>query len=157
MKKQLFTFLFYCIYHCSCSQSLSHSVIGASGDVFHSLNGSLDWTIGEMMTETYIQESKMFTQGFHQPEIEPTDPGLEIHVHPNPVPNFLNVMGKKNSNYKVEVFNTYGQKLIERNINLNLNESHFQIDFRDFIPSLYVLRIFNIDTGQVSSFKIEKI
>src|SRR6478609_8172819 len=63
-KKKALIVLFYSSFGFCSAQSLSHSVIGAAGDTFHSSNGSLDWTLGEIMTEAYIQNGKMLTQGF---------------------------------------------------------------------------------------------
>jgi len=149
--------LFYSFCSFCSAQSLSHSVIGAAGETFHSSNGSLDWTLGEIMTETYIQNDKMLTQGFHQPEIKTNDLEQSIMVYPNPVLDSLNVRMRKNGSYQIEVYSMLGNKLINQNINLTSNKVSFQIDFREFGPALYVLRIFNIKTGEVSSFKIEKI
>jgi hypothetical protein len=157
MKKKTLFLLCFCFYGVCYSQSGSLSVVGTAGESFRSPEGSLDWTLGEIMTETYIQKDRILTQGFHQPEIKTVDLEQSIIVYPNPVSDSLNVRLIKNGSYQVEVYTMLGNKLIDQNINLTLNNLSFQIDFREFGPALYVLRIFNIKTGQVSSFKIEKI
>jgi len=51
-----------------CAQSFSLEVIGSAGTFATSANGSMAWTIGEVMTETYTSADNFFTQGFHQPD-----------------------------------------------------------------------------------------
>jgi len=156
-RKKALIVLFYSFFGFCSAQSLSHSVIGAAGDTFHSSNGSLDWTLGEIMTETYIQNGKMFTQGFQQTEIKTDDLEKSTVVYPNPVRDSLTVRMGKNGSYQIEVYNILGNKLIDQNVNLTSSKVSFQIDFRECSPALYILRIFNTKTGQVFSFKIEKL
>ena len=163
-KKKALIILFYSfIGHCS-AQSLSHSVIGTAGDTFHSSEGYLDWSLGEVMTETYTKNSKILTQGFHQIEIKNTvteikafDPEKSNVVYPNPVRNSLTVQLTNGGSYQIEVYSPRGNKVIDQIINLESEKVQFQIDFHDLSPALYVLRILNTQTGQVSSFKIEKL
>ena len=51
-----------------CAQSFSQEVIGSAGMFTTSANGSMTWTIGEVMIETYSSADNFFTQGFHQPD-----------------------------------------------------------------------------------------
>ena len=50
------------------AQSFSQEVIGSAGMYSTSANGSMTWTIGEVMIETYSSADNFFTQGFHQPD-----------------------------------------------------------------------------------------
>lgn len=75
MKKQarivviIFLFPFWNIgINRSLAQSLSLEVVGSSGTYATSQYGSMAWTIGEVMTETYPSSEHYFTQGFHQPD-----------------------------------------------------------------------------------------
>jgi len=163
MKKKLLIVLCFSFYGVCRAQSVSLSVIGAAGETFHSSKGSLDWTLGEIMTETYIQNGKMLTQGFHQTE-QSTVTEIKIYVleqnivvYPNPVRNSLTVKVPNDGSYHIEVYNPRGNKQIDQNINLASEIVPFQIDFHDLSPALYILRIINTKTGQVSSFKIEKL
>lgn len=49
------------------SQSLSPEVISSSGDHFQNAGGSISWTLGETVTETFTGASIVLTQGFQQP------------------------------------------------------------------------------------------
>lgn len=162
-KKKALILLFYSFFGFCSAQSLSHSVIGVAGDTFHSSKGYLDWTLGEVLTETYIRNGKMLTQGFHQTELRTV---TEINtyaleqgavVYPNPVRNSLNVKVTEEGSYQIEVYGPRGDKLIDQNINPASEKVPIQIDFHDLSPALYILRILNTETGQVSSFKIEKL
>lgn len=49
------------------AQSLSPVVVSSSGDHFQATNGSVSWTLGELVTETYASTNIVLTQGFQQP------------------------------------------------------------------------------------------
>jgi len=48
------------------SQSTDRSVVGSSGTHFSSDKGQIEWTLGEVMTETLLASPWVLTQGFHQ-------------------------------------------------------------------------------------------
>lgn len=50
------------------AQSLSPQVIASSGGYYSNGSGSLSWTLGETMTETFTSGSPQLTQGFQQPD-----------------------------------------------------------------------------------------
>jgi protease II len=68
----------------------AQEVIATSGDFFQNANGSLSWTLGEPVIETFTAGSNVLTQGFQQSrysslsifEIENTD--ISISIAPNP-------------------------------------------------------------------------
>lgn len=99
------------------AQSLSASVIGSTGGHFASSGGSLSWTLGEIMTETYKQNRGFLTQGFHQPLMIRVT-GLEeveeknLLVFPNPVRDILNLQITENGDYRIELFDLQGQRLV---------------------------------------------
>lgn len=49
------------------AQSLSPQVIASSGGYYSNAAGSLSFTVGETVTQTYTSGSNMLTQGFQQP------------------------------------------------------------------------------------------
>ena len=103
------------------AQSFARDVIGSAGTFATSTQGSMEWTIGEVTTETYVNAGYSFTQGFHQPNI------LEIIAKPNDLfipegfsPNIdgINdvfvIRGIENyPNNKIEIYNRWGQKVFE--------------------------------------------
>jgi len=56
-------------YPCLHGQSLTPQVIASSGGYFTNGSGSLSWTIGETITETFTAGSSQLTQGFQQPDV----------------------------------------------------------------------------------------
>lgn len=155
MKRNLLLVIFSCLGPLCWAQSLSRAVIGAAGDAFHFNKGSLDWTLGEVATSTYIQESKILTQGFQQPEIKTKRAGSIIACYPNPSKDFAYVVADDKGDYLVEVFTMLGLKVLSKNI--SATKTPLQIDLRDLGPALYVLRIVDLKTSEAFSFKIEKI
>ncbi|MBY0435039.1 MAG: T9SS type A sorting domain-containing protein [Cyclobacteriaceae bacterium] len=142
------------------AQSLASSVIAASGDQFTSSRGSLDWTLGEIMTETYSQSNRFFTQGFQQPATVRVT-GLEeeevVKVYPNPTKDILHVMTVASGDYVFELFNMQGQRMVEQKAQaINGTQVH-KIDLTDFRVALYLLRISNTTTGKNVIHKIEKL
>ena len=78
------------------AQKSNHFVIAAQGSSDQSATLSLDWTIGEVVTETVQYGNEIFTQGFHQPVLMVKErlierssgnidlPELIAKVYPNP-------------------------------------------------------------------------
>jgi hypothetical protein len=65
--KNLFMFSFFscfCIF--SNAQSINSSVIGSAGDIFVTSSIIQEFTVGELMVETFIAAPFVLSQGFHQ-------------------------------------------------------------------------------------------
>src|ERR1035437_8766728 len=75
-----------------CAQSFATDVIGSAGTFATSTGGSMAWTIGEVMIETYSSSNKFFTQGFHQPSMVPNVGVREFFIPEGFSPNgdFIN-------------------------------------------------------------------
>ena len=133
----------------------AQSVLSSGGRTFASSEGTMDWTLGEVITETYQQDPGYLTQGFHQ-TFSDSDMGPNIEVYPNPTPDFLNVYHPLKGNYIIEVFNTIGKKVTNIVYSTNQNSSVQEIDLRNYSSTLYLLFIRNIESGKKSTFKIIK-
>ena len=143
------------------AQTLSSSVIGSTGEQFATASGFLEWTLGEIMTETYTKGSFYLTQGFQQPatikvtSLEEAEEAT-LWVYPNPTIGVLNVKISERGDYLLEFFNLQGQKLINRNFTVE-SETHIQrVDLQDYAVAVYLLRISNTITGNSTYHKIEK-
>lgn len=103
------------------SQSLAREVIGSAGTFAISIDGSMEWTIGEVITETYANTGFYFTQGFHQPNLleiisKPTDLFIPEGFSPNMdgINDVLVLRGIENyPTNKIEIYNRWGQKVFE--------------------------------------------
>lgn len=143
------------------AQTLSSSVVGSTGEQYSNSSGSLDWTMGEIMTETYSQNKFYLTQGFQQPAtIKVT--GLEeaevisIQVYPNPARDILYIKTTESGAFIVELYNMQGQKLASQSSSFSSGEQIHQLSLEDFKIAVYLLRISNTTSGRNSIHKIEK-
>lgn len=103
------------------AQSFARFVVGSAGTFATSTQGSMEWTIGEVTTETYVNARYSFTQGFHQPNIleiiaKPTDLFIPEGFSPNidGINDFFVIRGIENyPANKIEIYNRWGQKVFE--------------------------------------------
>lgn len=86
-------------------------VVASGGEIFTSASGSLEWTLGEPVTETFQKSNGILTQGFHQTFSQEFGT-TRIVVYPNPTPDFLFVSTPSAGNYQIELFNLHGVKLM---------------------------------------------
>lgn len=68
------------------------------------------------------------------------NPDNSLLIYPNPSYSLFTVKIPSVKNYKVEIFNTVGEKILERNIQNRLTE---QFNLNQFDKGIYQLRIFN--------------
>jgi hypothetical protein len=146
------------------AQSLSASVVASTGGQFTSAAGSFDWTLGEIITETYQNTNGIFTQGFQQPDaINVT--GLEeeveknILVYPNPTYSELTLdfRGLDITECMVELIDLQGRKLLSKPLQINAAERQHKLSLADMAASLYLLRVQSTNTSTEYSFRIVKI
>ncbi len=103
-----------------CAQTFATDVIGSAGTFATSTGGSMAWTIGEVMIETYSSSVNFFTQGFHQPDKKAIVSVVDFFIPEGFSPNgdFINdlfvIRGILNyPNNKFVIFNRWGEKLFE--------------------------------------------
>ncbi|WP_020571730.1 T9SS type A sorting domain-containing protein [Neolewinella persica] len=79
------------------AQSLTPEVVATTGETFSNSTVTLEWTLGEIMTETFSERITM-TQGFHQPPEGVPPVGTTalsadnpIVLYPNPATKRVNV------------------------------------------------------------------
>lgn len=144
------------------SQIVSPELFTSSGDNFKNNDLELDWSIGEIMIETYSNADNSLTQGFHQPKYEVTTridkiskDNFEINIFPNPTSELINLQTKGSVNQKLtyKLIDLQGKLLIEKSVKTT-NE---QINMSNLSQSIYLLKISTENGKQVSVFKIQKI
>jgi hypothetical protein len=82
--------------------------------------------------------------------------GVTVSVFPNPVKSALSVYlsAKQKQNYKLELFSTTGQKLMERAYN-NIQQATIKVERENRItPGVYILRITNSGNGQTNAYRV---
>lgn len=144
MKKIYLIFGFISVFFLNINaQIIAPEVISTSGDYYENSEGSISWTIGESMIETYSNGSNILTQGFQQSrlttvsvfELENID--ITINVAPNPTKDFiyLYIDNFKDINYQIFDFNG---KLINQ---ADVNSEETKISFSDLSYAAYFLKI----------------
>ena len=141
------------------AQDLDHYVIGSDGG--HSRNNqfSLDYTIGEVVTE-FGQDSanrNHLTQGFQQTmlaivSVEEHVQDIEIDVYPNPALDHLNVsIPTLQEDMQFALFDMQG-KLIEQQ---KINSEAFTIGFSSMSTGNYLL-VFSNKDQRIKTLQVQK-
>lgn len=162
------------------AQSFQPVVIGSAGTFATSASGSMSWTIGEVMTETYSSANNFFTQGFHQPESIPISvneysSSQNISIYPNPVvDNLIIDFSSASGNYSLYIYDMLGQKIYARDkgqgtgvggntstinhlaLNPDFIGKPLTIDMKGFANGMYFLNIINSESNTGNSYKINK-
>lgn len=143
----------------------NQQVIGSAGEELKSNKGSVNFTVGEPIIQTYLNRggASSVTQGFHQTFFEiidvsknanPKNEELEIKVWPNPTVQFLNVdFGDQSSleHLEVNIIDAKGALLADIQVQENL-----VIDLRDYPVSSYFLRIYDTKNAAIKLYKVIK-
>lgn len=148
-------FLFLCL------NSFSQESITTSGGNASGTNGSVNYSVGQVVYSSIDQPNGHMNHGVQQPFeiflLSGTDEGpeisLECSVYPNPVSTQLKLsfISNINENYILYLYNLEGKELLNRNI----ESKETFISLEEFAPATYILRIFN-NEKEVKSFKIIK-
>lgn len=163
MKRSTFTLacaVFALSIYTANAQSAPQTVIASTGNFATFANGSMTWTLGEVMTETYAPAGYFFTQGFNQPDTmyvtyvsNPTSPN--ISVYPNPVvENLIIDLSLSTGAHVLEIFDLQGQLLRKESIPANVNR--LNLSFREFANGIYFMNITNTESNIRKTYKINK-
>jgi len=159
-KPVLNVIFFLIVILCSIYQtSAQQQIIGNSGGNIENGNGSVSWTIGELVTETIKGSEHTLTQGFHQSKIiitEIEDNTLlssDMRVYPNPVATRLTINAGDTdvSGMRYNFVDGTGA-VIKTGL---LMDYETQISVEDMVSSIYFLRIYNKERP-IKTFKIIK-
>jgi len=144
------------------SQTTYPKLISSGGESFKNTSFQMEWSIGEVITETLDGEGKTLTQGFHQSNYEITaiEENLNtiksVKVYPNPTSDFISINFTNISNSdKIEnilIITDINGKILCENKVVNQVE---EIDFSDFTDGVYFLTI-KQKNQTVNNFKIIK-
>jgi len=142
------------------AQTTSPQLVSSAGESFKNTSYQLDWSIGELQTETYTAGSQMLTQGFHQNSYTVSTAveqvkGLqfEITAFPNPTTDFisLKVESSKTESLQYTITDLSG-RVLQTN---KLLENNQQINFSGYAVGTYFITI-SQNSKLVKSFKIIK-
>jgi hypothetical protein len=138
----------------------AQEVVSPAGATYNNpSSGSISWTIGEPLTETYSNEDMIVTQGFHQGSVTVT--GLDINdrvkfdlnIFPNPTADYIRIESGETGNilYSLRLYTT-DASLIYQSV---MTEKSQRIDLTPILPGEYFLEITDAD-HHINTFKIIK-
>ena len=160
--KHILLFLFFIYGFFIDAQTFTQEVNASGGGFYQQINGSMQFTIGEPITETYSNTTAKMTQGFEQGSYLilavdelPAITTISIDLFPNPSNGFFNVFIKAdvNSLYYIEVMDAQGKLILNKEINSGLQET---IDMAAFSSSIYFVIISDAEKNNLKTFKIIK-
>ena len=155
MNRSIAVFVICCCLTCLFAQKITPTVLSSAGAVMKTGNFSIEWTLGEIATETLKSNNNVLTQGFHQTNLtvvstnNPFISGLD--VYPNPVEQELIIDNKSGKIIAFHVFNITGQCINEQTFNPGIQTLHMNA-----LPSGTYLLEATVD-NQKQNFTIEKI
>jgi hypothetical protein len=137
------------------AQSLTPNVINSSGNVLNTTNLSLEWSLGEISTNTVQNSNFLLTQGFLQPHfnlVKAVDISTSIRLvaYPNPTSDILNFVSDDSSIATVQICDISGRILLAKDYSE-------QITITDFSDGCYFLHFFNAKHQLIHILKITKI
>lgn len=162
MKQTFLTIgMFVALYGVARAQSVSPDVIATAGDFYQNASGSISWTLGEPMGETYSSANNILTQGFQQPwdfgtDVQAPTP-VNADAYPNPTSDVVHLQfgAEASGEYVIDVFNTLGQQVSQTQYTASPS-SQTTVSLTDFSDGVYFLTIRKVDGSQSSTFKITK-
>jgi hypothetical protein len=157
MKKLLTLITVYCVLTCV---GFSQEVVSSAGGYGSSTSGSLSWTLGEPVIETFLGANYTLTQGFHQTNLTITSieelPDLNIGINAYPVPtkNMLNIdiNDAEKVDFLIKMYNLSGKAVIMQNI----DNAKSIINVQNLPAGAYILKISNNKGRALKTFKMIK-
>ena len=158
MKNSIFLLMAYCALNFPSSLT-AQEVVSSAGDTFHNGNGSISWTLGEIVIETFESPEVIITQGFHQPVLLVStlteEPGVDFRLTAFPNPTrahlFVSTDHGQAENLDYRLYDLPGRLVITN----RLEGTQTRIDMDNLLPGSYFLQI--LDQGKpLKVFKIIK-
>lgn len=153
---------------------LTPEIIASGGGVSKFSEIELEWTVGESSIGSVSSTDRFYTIGFHQPiliiKVKPeeqtssqanaqtnSEPSSHnITVFPNPVKDKLKVELQKtiNENITLILSDINGTTLLQKNVFGIMNIA--EIPFLQYLPGVYLLRVYDTNKKLINTFKITK-
>ena len=134
----------------------AQEVVSSQGQTYSNANGSIDFTVGEVIINTGSNGTNDLTQGFHQTNwnflgVVDFAPDFEVTIFPNPTSDVLNIKSTIYQDISYSLYDAQG-KLVLKNV---LSETVTQIQVNQLAPGAYSLSI-NDKKEQLKNFKLIK-
>ena len=148
------TLLFFSLLTSVCVSA--QEVVATQGDSYTNSNGSIDFTIGEVVINTGSDGSNDLTQGFHQTNwnfvsTEDHVPSYEATIFPNPTSEILTIRTSSFENVTYTLYDARGKLVIQD----KLSSAQTPIQVSQLAPGAYSL-ILNNDAQKLKTFRLIK-
>jgi hypothetical protein len=139
--------------------ALCQEVLSTGGDFQQTAQGSVSFTIGEPISETFEAGNNTLTQGFQQSKLiitaieVPDANNFSLQVFPNPAHSTITIEVIVDAQQALEyaLYDLNGKVLYE----ICSDQSMLEIDVQNLYPGTYLLKITN-DKKQMATYKIVK-
>ena len=138
----------------------AQEVVSSQGETYSNANGSIDFTVGEVIINTGSNGTNDLTQGFHQTNwnflgVEDFAPDYQATIFPNPTQDVLNIKTSVFENVTYTMYDAQG-KLVIHNI---LTAEQTPIQVSQLAPGAYSLELIfeNSNDGTLSLTKVSKV
>lgn len=163
MRTFVFFLLFSAFSFFSVAQSLHHDVIASDGNYLSCPAGSVSFTIGEPVSDSYLGTKKI-TKGFQQPKAIITSIPVENKIggsllaYPNPSNDklILDFSKMEKGIYSIALFDASGKRLTQSEINIESDYSIEKFEMKNYSNGIYLLKVANKNNGISQSFRILK-
>lgn len=134
----------------------AQEVVATQGESYSNANASIDFTLGEVITDTGSDGTNDITQGFHQTNwnfagLEDHAPDYEATIFPNPTSDVLNIKTSAFENVTYTMYDAQGKRVIQS----ALSAEQTPIQVSQLAPGSYSL-ILNNGTQNLKTFKLVK-
>lgn len=151
--------------HTLYAQSMSRQVVASAGHHATNSSGSLSSTVGEIVINTATSGTFLLTQGFQQPDANPTGinktNGIEVSysLFPNPASDAITLSLKASAGISVNIYiYDAAGRLIQQLEKAVMNESSYTHSFNIASCSAgnYYLKIVNQSASEVKTIPFTK-
>lgn len=155
---------FYFLVWILCAKSAyTQQVIASDGGYGISIEGSLSWTLGEVITETFANTNNYFTQGFQQNYEDFVfineliiDEGLTFY--PNPFNSSISLdYDGQNTNYTLIIYDYQNKLVFQKDILFSPTYSKLTIDLSELAAGCYFFTLQNSTTNKQIVQRIIKL
>ncbi|MDF2435810.1 MAG: hypothetical protein K0Q95_186 [Bacteroidota bacterium] len=141
------------------AQSVMPDVVASSGDFYSNSNGQIQWTLGEVMVETYQTSGYKLTQGFHQNFALSTGINTSnlsgIMVYPNPANEFVSItLADISRSYIITLIDITGKVLHTESA--GNSEATIRLNLNDVSSGIYLLKVTASNSNHHQTFRIIK-
>ena len=137
------------ISYCVSAQKLSPDIMATAGGSDKVEGIQLDWTLGETAVETASTPGYIFTQGFHQPDLQviqlPVNNNVtlsdDFKIAPNPAVSRLTVympLDRKESTHLI-LADLNGKTLLTKTV--GLQQSKEELALAEYAEGIYLLHV----------------